>query len=57
MNSILAMIWKLIKIYGGHLLSLAYRLVKATIRAWLWKWSIVGVMLAVTLTLAYLVLR
>lgn len=57
MSAIIAMIWKLIKIYGGHLLSLAYRLLKASIRAWLWKWGIVGVMLAITFALAFLVLR
>jgi hypothetical protein len=53
----LALVWKLIKLWGGRLVTLFYKLVKAQIRALLWKYGIMAVLIVLTVALAYLVLR
>lgn len=52
-----SLIWKLIKVWGGKLIELFYRLVKAQLRALLWKWGAVVVMVVGTLLLALYVLN
>ncbi len=57
MKSIVSLLWKLIKIYGGKLVSIAFKLLKAQLRAFLWKWGTVAFMIALTGVLAYFVSR
>jgi len=53
----LALVWKLIKLWGGRIAALFYKLVKAQLRALLWKYGTMVVLMVLTVTLAYLVLR
>ncbi len=53
----LALVWKLIKLWGGRLVTLFYKLVKAQLRALLWKYGTMVVLMVITVLLAYVVLR
>lgn len=52
-----AMIWKLIRIYGAKLLALFYKLVKAQLRAILFKYGMMVILMVATVLLAIVVLR
>lgn len=52
-----SLIWKLVKIYGGKLLELFYKLVKAQLRAMLWKYGMMLALMVATVVLAVLVFR
>lgn len=57
MSSVISLIWKVLKLYGRKLIELFYRLVKAQLRAILWKYGLMFVMIALTVALAFVVLR
>lgn len=56
-TNMLALVWKLVKLWGGRLVELFYKLVKAQLRALLWKYGMMVALMVFTVLLAIVVLR